>query len=195
MTTPRTTQGGGRPPFRRGGRRRRQCYCKESTVDYKDVSSIRRFITDRGQIEAGKKSGNCAKCQRNLTTAIKRARHLALLPYAPEHLRVTGTVATNNRIADEEEETVDGEATESTATESSEDKAPVAETESSEAPAAETEAQPEVAAEAETEVQPEPVEEAESEETDTTTGDVSTDEATQAEEATEADASTDEEGK
>ena len=195
MTTPRTTQGGGRPPFRRGGRRRRQCYCKESTVDYKDVSSIRRFITDRGGMEAGKKSGNCAKCQRNLTTAIKRARHLALLPYAPEHLRVTGIVATNNRIADEEEETVDGEDTESTATESSEDKAPVAETESSEAPAAETEAQPEVAAEAETEVQPEPVEEAESEETDTTTGDVSTDEATQAEEATEADASTDEEGK
>ena len=183
MTTPRTTQGGGRPPFRRGGRRRRQCYCKESTVDYKDVSSIRRFITDSGGMEAGKKSGNCAKCQRNLTTAIKRARHLALLPYAPEHLRVTGTVATNNRIADEEEETVDGEDTESTATESSEDKAPVAETESSEAPAAETEAQPE------------PVEEAESEETDTTTGDVSTDEATQAEEATEADASTDEEGK
>ncbi|MBT4341017.1 MAG: 30S ribosomal protein S18, partial [Chloroflexi bacterium] len=95
MTPPRTTQdAAGRPPFRRGGaRRRRQCYCKESTVDYKDVSSIRRFITDRGRIEAGKKSGNCAKCQRNLTTAIKRARHLALLPYAPDHLRVTGNLS------------------------------------------------------------------------------------------------------
>ena len=187
MTTPRTTQGGSRPPFRRGGRRRRQCYCKESTVDYKDVSSIRRFITDRGRIEAGKKSGNCAKCQRNLTTAIKRARHLALLPYAPDHLRVTGTVATNNRIADDEEETVDGEATESTATESSDGKAPVAETESSETPAAETED----AAEDE----PEAIEEAESEEADTTTGDVSTGEAAEAEEATGADASTDEEDK
>ena len=80
MTTPRPTHGA-RPPFRRGGRRRRQCYCKENTVDYKDVSSIRRFITDRGQIEPGKKSGNCAKCQRNLKRAIKRARHLALMPF------------------------------------------------------------------------------------------------------------------
>ena len=105
MTTPRTTQGGAsRPPFRRGGtRRRRQCYCKESTVDYKDVSSIRRFITDRGRIEAGKKSGNCAKCHRNLTTAIKRARHLALLPYAPDHLRVTGIVSTGGKISNEDE--------------------------------------------------------------------------------------------
>ena len=203
MTTPRTTQGGSRPPFKRGGRRRRQCYCKESTVDYKDVSSIRRFITDRGRIEAGKKSGNCAKCQRNLTTAIKRARHLALLPYAPDHLRVTGTVATNNRIADDEEETVDGEATESTATESSDGKAPVAETESSETPAAETEDaaedEPEAVEEAETEDaaedEPEAIEEAESEEADTTTGDVSTGEAAEAEEATGADASTDEEDK
>jgi len=114
MTTPRTTQGGAaRPPFRRGGtRRRRQCYCKESTVDYKNVSSIRRFITDRGRIEAGKKSGNCAKCQRNLTTAIKRARHLALLPYAPDHLRVTGTVSNGGKISDEEETTTEQAETE-----------------------------------------------------------------------------------
>jgi small subunit ribosomal protein S18 len=114
MTTPRTTQGGAsRPPFRRGGtRRRRQCYCKESTVDYKDVSSIRRFITDRGRIEAGKKSGNCAKCHRSLTTAIKRARHLALLPYAPDHLRVTGTVSTGGKISDDEETTTEETETE-----------------------------------------------------------------------------------
>lgn len=100
MTTQRTTQGA-RPTFRRGGRRRRQCFCKESKVDYKDVSNIRRFITDRGRIEAGKKSGNCAKCQRTLTLAIKRARHLALLPYAPHHLRVTGEVAVSAKIDDE----------------------------------------------------------------------------------------------
>jgi small subunit ribosomal protein S18 len=113
MTTPRTTQGdAGRPPFRRGGaRRRRQCYCKESTIDYKDVSGIRRFITDRGRIEAGKKSGNCAKCQRNLTTAIKRARHLALLPYAPDHLRVTGTVSTGGKISNEDEAATDEDKT------------------------------------------------------------------------------------
>ena len=194
MTSPRTTQGG-RPPFRRGGRRRRQCYCKESTVDYKDVSSIRRFITDRGGIEAGKKSGNCAKCQRNLTTAIKRARHLALLPYAPEHLRVTGAVATNNRIADDDEEITDGESKKSTATESSGDDAPVANAESSETPEAESTDQPEAVEETESEDQPEAVEEAKTEETETATGDVSTDKAAEAEEATVADASTDEEDK
>ncbi len=109
MTTPRTQQGS-RPPFRRGGRRRRQCFCKENTVDYKDVSSIRRFITDRGRIEAGKKSGNCAKCQRNLTTAIKRARHRALLPFAPDHLRVTGSVASRSKISEDQDEKLeDGE--------------------------------------------------------------------------------------
>ena len=102
MTSPRTTQGA-RPTFRRGGRRRRQCFCKESKVDYKDISNIRRFITDRGRIEAGKKSGNCAKCQRTLTIAIKRARHLALLPYAPHHLRVTGEVAVSSKITEEDE--------------------------------------------------------------------------------------------
>ena len=106
MTTQRTTQGA-RPTFRRGGRRRRQCFCKESKVDYKDVSNIRRFITDRGRIEAGKKSGNCAKCQRTLTLAIKRARHLALLPYAPHHLRVTGEVAVSAKIDEEDEAVID----------------------------------------------------------------------------------------
>ena len=177
MTTPRTTQGGAsRPPFRRGGtRRRRQCYCKESTVDYKDVSSIRRFITDRGRIEAGKKSGNCAKCHRSLTTAIKRARHLALLPYAPDHLRVTGTVSTGGKISDEEETT-----TEETETEASE-----ITTVTEEAPAAE-------AAE-------ESVEETGSDETEEVTEDVPSEEVTEdvpSEEAPEAeDDSSDEEEK
>jgi small subunit ribosomal protein S18 len=205
MTTPRTTQGGsGRPPFRRGGRRRRECFCKSTTVDYKDVSSIRRFITDRGRIEAGKKSGNCAKCQRNLTTAIKRARHLALLPYAPEHLRVTGSVATSNKVSEDEEETVDAEATESTEkTESKTEDAPAAEaadkpeaveeSETEETATEETEAVEEAATE-ETEAE-EPAEE----ETEAATEDVSTDETPEAEVAEEApeaeEASTDEEDK
>ena len=106
MTSPRTTQGA-RPTFRRGGRRRRQCFCKESKVDYKVISNIRRFITDRGRIEPGKKSGNCAKCHRTLTIALKRARHLALLPYAPHHLRVTGEVAVSSKISEEDEAEID----------------------------------------------------------------------------------------
>ena len=119
MTSPRTTQGA-RPTFRRGGRRRRQCFCKESKVDYKDISNIRRFITDRGRIEAGKKSGNCAKCQRTLTIAIKRARHLALLPYAPHHLRVTGEVAVSSKISEEDEAEIDSSEESDETTESTE---------------------------------------------------------------------------
>ena len=118
MTSPRSTQGG-RPTFRRGGRRRRQCFCKETKVDYKDISNIRRFITDRGRIEPGKKSGNCAKCQRTLTTAIKRARHLALLPYAPHHLRVTGEVAVN-KVREKTDDLIDGSEESNKVTESTE---------------------------------------------------------------------------
>jgi small subunit ribosomal protein S18 len=182
MTTPRTTQGGaGRPPFRRGGaRRRRQCYCKESTVDYKDVSGIRRFITDRGRIEAGKKSGNCAKCQRNLTTAIKRARHLALLPYAPDHLRVTGTVSTGGKISNEDEAATDEDKTD--APEATEANA-VAEESPEEAASDETE---EVTEEASTEDAPvaevaeESPEEDASEETEEVAEDVPSEEAPEA---------------
>jgi small subunit ribosomal protein S18 len=88
--------GGGRPQTRRftGGRRRRQCICREvGHVDYKDVSVLRRFISDRGRIESGRKAGNCAKCQRELSRAIAQARFLGLLPYAPNHLRVTGSIS------------------------------------------------------------------------------------------------------
>ena len=67
-------------------------FCKENLVDYKDASLLRKFITDRGRIDAGIKSGNSAKCHREVTKAIKRARYLALLPYAPQHERVTGPV-------------------------------------------------------------------------------------------------------
>ncbi len=101
-----TRGGGGRPGTRRfSGRRRRQCVCKEvGTVGYKDVSVLRRFISDRGRIESGRKSGNCAKCQRELSTAIARARFLALLPYAPNHTRVTGSIAPASTAAASEEE-------------------------------------------------------------------------------------------
>ena len=67
-------------------------FCKENLIDYKDASLLRKFITDRGRIDAGIKSGNSAKCHREVAKAIKRARYLALLPYAPQHERVTGPV-------------------------------------------------------------------------------------------------------
>jgi len=58
-------------------------FCKDSTayVDYKDVSLLRKFMSDRGKIRARRVSGNCAQHQREVALAIKTARELALLPY------------------------------------------------------------------------------------------------------------------
>ena len=71
------------------GRRRACVMCVEkmTSIDYKDFSFLRRFLSDRGRIESRRKSGTCAKHQRALAQAIKRARHLALLPYTAEHVR------------------------------------------------------------------------------------------------------------
>lgn len=88
---------GGRPPGRggprggRGGRRygprRRVCNftVEKVTPDYKDVDRLRRYISEQGKIEPTRKTGTSAKNQRLLAQAVKRARYLALLPYAPEH--------------------------------------------------------------------------------------------------------------
>jgi len=70
--------------------RRRVCmFCvdKVKRIDYKDVGRIRRYISDRGKIDPRRKSGSCAKHQRMLTTALKRARLMALLPYTAEQVR------------------------------------------------------------------------------------------------------------
>jgi small subunit ribosomal protein S18 len=82
-----------RPKRRGGGRRRRVCImCADhiKVVDYKNVSFLRRFVSDRGRIETRRKTSACAKHQRALASAIKRARHLALLPYTAEHVRGAG---------------------------------------------------------------------------------------------------------
>ncbi len=60
------------------------CVEKVKQIDFKDSLRIRRFVTDRGKILPRRVSGNCAKHQRLLAVAIKRARELALLPYAGE---------------------------------------------------------------------------------------------------------------
>lgn len=78
---------------RRRGRRRRVCImCAEhmKTVDYKDIGFLRRYVSDRARIETRRKSSSCAKHQRAVARAIKRARHLALIPYTPEHMRLSG---------------------------------------------------------------------------------------------------------
>jgi len=60
------------------------CVDKVDEIDYKDVAKLRKFISERGKILPRRISGNCAKHQRQLTVAIKRARHIALLPYTAE---------------------------------------------------------------------------------------------------------------
>ncbi len=75
-----------RRPRRPGGRRPRRKVCafcvdKVEFIDYKDVNRLRRFINERGKILPRRMSGNCAKHQRQLSEAIKRARAIALLPY------------------------------------------------------------------------------------------------------------------
>jgi len=72
--------------------RRKFCsFCKNKVevIDYKESVKLRPYISDRGKIEPRRKSGTCAKHQRLLAVAIKRARHLALLPYVPAHVRET----------------------------------------------------------------------------------------------------------
>lgn len=72
--------------------KRKVCsFCSENTavIDYKDISRLRQYISATGKIERRRKTGTCAKHQRTLATAIKRARHLALLPYVSGHIRNT----------------------------------------------------------------------------------------------------------
>jgi small subunit ribosomal protein S18 len=56
------------------------------TIDYRDPRGLRYFITETGKVIPQRISGNCAKHQREVTTAIKRARQLALMPYASQHV-------------------------------------------------------------------------------------------------------------
>ena len=77
----------GDAPRRRPNIRRRKKVCifcgeKAQKIDYKDVSTLRKFISERGKILPRRITGTCAKHQRAITTAIKRARHIALMPYS-----------------------------------------------------------------------------------------------------------------
>ncbi len=60
------------------------CVDKVETIDYKDAAKLKRYITERGKILPRRISGNCAKHQRQVTVAIKRARNIALLPFTAE---------------------------------------------------------------------------------------------------------------
>jgi len=74
------------------GRRKVCGFCMDNIqyIDYKDTARLRRFLSERGKIEPRRKTGTCTKHQRWLTTALKRARQLALLPYTADHVRFMG---------------------------------------------------------------------------------------------------------
>ena len=71
-----------------GGMRRRKKVCvfcgKDNVIDYKDTAKLKRYVSERGKILPRRITGNCAKHQRALTVAIKRARHTALMPYVQD---------------------------------------------------------------------------------------------------------------
>jgi len=83
----RGSRGGGRRRFQRRKKVCAFCLDKSRAIDYKDIGTLRRYLTDRGKIKSRRKTGTCAKHQRRLATAVKRARHLALLPFTAEHMR------------------------------------------------------------------------------------------------------------
>lgn len=76
------------PMKRRNIRRRKKvcvfCSDENNLIDYKDVNKLKRYISERGKILPRRITGNCAKHQRALTVAVKRARHIALMPYSVE---------------------------------------------------------------------------------------------------------------
>lgn len=74
-------------PARDMRRRRKICqFCadKVESIDYKDTARLRKFVSDRGKILPRRMTGTCAGHQRELTESIKRARHIALLPYTAD---------------------------------------------------------------------------------------------------------------
>lgn len=75
-----------RPNRGRKGRKKVCTFCVDhvETIDYKDVAKLRRFISERAKILPRRVTGTCAYHQRELTTAIKRARQVALLPYSAD---------------------------------------------------------------------------------------------------------------
>ena len=76
------------PMRKKGGMRRRKKVCvfsgKVKVIDYKDTAKLKKYVSERGKILPRRITGTCAKHQRALTVAIKRARHVALMPYVAE---------------------------------------------------------------------------------------------------------------
>jgi len=86
-TRPPRREWRGRDRQRRGKKVCTFCVEEIEEIDYKDISVLSRYVNERGRITPRRRTGTCAKHQRRLSKAIKRARHLALMPFAPQHVR------------------------------------------------------------------------------------------------------------
>ena len=71
----------------------RHGYCPDEGFDYKSVGLLKKYISETGKIDSAKRNGLSAKCQRSLTSAIKRARHMALLPFSSNHVYDTSLLS------------------------------------------------------------------------------------------------------
>ena len=83
----REENNGRRPNGRMRRSRKKVCaFCSDKSefIDYKDINKLRKYVTERGKILPRRISGTCAKHQRELTSSIKRARNIALLPFTTE---------------------------------------------------------------------------------------------------------------
>jgi|DewCreStandDraft_4_1066084.scaffolds.fasta_scaffold16591_5 small subunit ribosomal protein S18 len=84
------SRGGGGGPRKKGFFKRKSrkacefCIDKKLKVDYKNVDLMRKYINERGKIKPRRATGACAKCQRKITTAVKRARNMALIPFTTD---------------------------------------------------------------------------------------------------------------
>lgn len=88
MANQRTKKPSRRRDKRMGSGRRKPCpYCKDKVenVDWRDIPSLRRFVSDRGKLRGRRITGACRKHQNQIAQAVKRAREVALLPYVADH--------------------------------------------------------------------------------------------------------------
>ena len=79
--------GGGRRRFYSRPRVCQFCTDKNIVIDYKNIDLMKSFVTEDGKIRSRRQTGNCAKHQRKIAVAVKRARHIALLPFTGDQLR------------------------------------------------------------------------------------------------------------
>ena len=96
-----------RPKFRGKNnlqRSERHGYCPEEGFDYKAVGLLKKYISETGKIDSGKRNGLTAKCQRSLTSAVKRARHMALLPFSSNHVYDTSLLSLGKETSNDENE-------------------------------------------------------------------------------------------